>query len=154
MAKKMLELGDDVVIIIDRNDAPGPWHSGAYEHASIISSRRTAELPDHPVPDTYTATPAVTSQSPRPASMARPISACGPGPTSFPSCSSVFPRPNRAGGYRSVAKADTRSYGAVEADRSVEHLNNILDDIGCPDTPAEHRLRHVPCPPESKEPLS
>ncbi|MEV0381768.1 hypothetical protein [Nonomuraea sp. NPDC050643] len=57
-------------------------------------------------------------------------------------------------GYRSIAKVDTRSYGAAEANRSVKHLNSILDDIGCPDTPAEHRLQHVPCPPESKEPLS
>ncbi|MEV0381766.1 NAD(P)-binding protein [Nonomuraea sp. NPDC050643] len=53
VAKEMLELGDDVVII-DRNDGPGGlWHTGAYDHASIISSRRTTELPDHPMPDTY-----------------------------------------------------------------------------------------------------
>lgn len=53
VAKKLLEIGDEVVVL-DRNDGPGGlWHTGAYDHASIISSRRTTELPDYPMPDDY-----------------------------------------------------------------------------------------------------
>lgn len=53
VAKKLLEIGDEVVVL-DRNEGPGGlWHAGAYEHASIISSRDTTELPDFPMPSSY-----------------------------------------------------------------------------------------------------
>ncbi|WP_255218833.1 flavin-containing monooxygenase [Actinomadura formosensis] len=53
VAKKLMEIGDEVVVV-DRNPGPGGlWHTGAYEHASIISSRRTTELPDYPMPGSY-----------------------------------------------------------------------------------------------------
>jgi NADPH-dependent 2,4-dienoyl-CoA reductase/sulfur reductase-like enzyme len=53
VAKKLLEIGDEVVVV-DRNPGPGGlWHTGVYDHASIISSRRTTELPDFPMPGSY-----------------------------------------------------------------------------------------------------
>jgi hypothetical protein len=53
VAKKLLELGDKVVVV-DRNTGPGGlWRTGAYEHASIISSRDTTGMPDYPMPDSY-----------------------------------------------------------------------------------------------------
>lgn len=52
-AKKLLELGEEVVVV-DRNAGPGGiWHTGAYEDAHIISSRDTTGMPDFPMPRDY-----------------------------------------------------------------------------------------------------
>lgn len=51
--KKLLELGEEVVVV-DRNRGPGGiWHTGAYEHAHVISSRDTTGMPDFPMPRDY-----------------------------------------------------------------------------------------------------
>lgn len=53
VVKKLLEIGDEVVAF-DRNPGPGGlWNAGAYDHASIISSRGTTELPHFPMPSGY-----------------------------------------------------------------------------------------------------
>lgn len=53
MAKKLAELGEPFEIL-ERNDGVGGiWHNGAYDTAHIISSRRTTQFPDFPMPADY-----------------------------------------------------------------------------------------------------
>ncbi len=53
MAKKLAELGEPFEIL-ERNDGVGGiWHNGAYDSAHIISSRRTTQFPDFPMPADY-----------------------------------------------------------------------------------------------------
>jgi len=53
VAKRLIELGEDVEIL-DRNDGIGGlWHTGVYESAHLISSRRSTSLPDYPMPESW-----------------------------------------------------------------------------------------------------
>ena len=53
VAKRLIELGEDVEIL-DRNDGIGGlWHTGVYESAHLISSRRSTSLPDYPMPKSW-----------------------------------------------------------------------------------------------------
>ncbi len=58
VAKRLIELGEEVEIL-DRNDGIGGlWHTGIYASAHLISSRRSTSLPDFPMPNTWPDFPA------------------------------------------------------------------------------------------------
>ncbi len=53
VAKRLLELGEEVEVL-DRNPGIGGlWHTGVYRDAHIISSKHSTELPDFPMPRGY-----------------------------------------------------------------------------------------------------
>jgi cation diffusion facilitator CzcD-associated flavoprotein CzcO len=53
IAKRLVDLGEDVEILDRNGGIGGLWHTGVYKDAHIISSKRTTELPDFPMPASY-----------------------------------------------------------------------------------------------------
>lgn len=50
VGKKLKELGEEFDILDKNTGVGGLWHTGVYRDAHIISSRRTTEFPDYPMP--------------------------------------------------------------------------------------------------------
>jgi len=53
VAKHLVELGEDVEIIDRNTGIGGLWHTGVYDSAHLISSRRSTAFPDFPMPRTW-----------------------------------------------------------------------------------------------------
>ena len=53
VAKKLLELGEEIEVLDQNSGVGGLWHTGVYRDAHIISSKLTTQFPDFPMPDTY-----------------------------------------------------------------------------------------------------
>lgn len=53
IAKKLKELGEDFDVLDQNPGIGGLWHTGVYRDAHIISSKRTTEFPDFPMPAQY-----------------------------------------------------------------------------------------------------
>ena len=50
IAKRLLDLGEPFEILDKNNGVGGLWHTGVYDGAHIISSKKTTEFPDFPMP--------------------------------------------------------------------------------------------------------
>mgnify|MGYP000008056098 CR=1 FL=1 len=53
IAKRLLDLGEPFEILEKNSGIGGLWHTGVYDGAHIISSKKTTEFPDFPMPKSY-----------------------------------------------------------------------------------------------------
>ncbi|BFM17224.1 NAD(P)-binding domain-containing protein [Maricurvus nonylphenolicus] len=53
IAKRLLELGQEIEVLDQNSGVGGLWHTGVYRDAHLISSRLSTQFPDFPMPESY-----------------------------------------------------------------------------------------------------